>query len=68
MADGSPIANKWGYGVGGVWLGWKLEGVGVLLLISQVSKPYTLVLTKEQCMWGKLWGKINKGPVEPLFT
>jgi len=54
--------------VGGVWLGMNLEGVVGLLLISQVTKPYTLVLTKEQSMWGKLWGKMNKGPLEPLFT
>ena len=57
----------------GVRGGWGLARVefergGVLLLISQVSKPYTLVLTKEQCLWGKLWGKMNKGPVGPLFT
>ena len=34
------------------------QWAGVLLLISQMSKPYTLVLTKEQPMWGKM----NKGP------
>jgi hypothetical protein len=49
-------------------MGGNLEGAGVLLLISQVSKPYALVLTKEQSLWGKLWGKINKGLVEPLFA
>ena len=57
----------------GVRGGWGLAGLGfgrggVLLLISQVSKPYKLVLTKEQSLWGKLWGKMNKGPLGPLFT
>ena len=58
----SGVPSSISGGTGWVWLGCNLEGVGVLLLISQVSKPCRLVLTKEQSMRGKLWGKMNKGP------
>jgi hypothetical protein len=32
-ADGT-IANKWVYGVGGVWLGWKLEALPQAFIVK----------------------------------
>jgi len=39
--DRSPIANKWGYGVGGVWMGWNLEALPHSSFISTESEIIT---------------------------
>ena len=61
----SPISGGTGWvgsGWAEIWKGW---GLPFNLASAQAQRAG---FDHRTAMWGKLWGKMNEGPLEPLFT